>query len=344
MNQLYEDEVSIKEIFSTILKRKKIVMISIILTTLLSSAYAYMPILGKKVEFDASSSISIVYNYQAPQNPEQIGEGYVYYQDRLQNTMIPTINGYAQSLSILRSVINELELKDSKGQYIEAKKLAKDIKIESKDNSNLIVITAKYNSEQIAADIANKIPEKLIQMAKSNPELSNYKIDIVDFAIASETKESSKVLPIGIGIVLGIILGIGIVFIMIYLKGTIQLQSQIRNIGLDIDMTVKTPIDKDFQNKIISISKLSDAKSLIVGIESLSEINIFKDFFDLTRNHNIDAEIISYYDDIFFTKVKEVDKTIIVIYEDISKINMLKEIAKLFNKYNIESSVIYIKK
>ncbi len=185
MNQTYEEEISLKELLGVLIRRRKIILISFIITTLLSGIYAFLPEFEKQTEYDAVSSIAIIYNYKAPENPEEIGEGYVYYQDRLQNIMIPTIRGYAQSLSILRSIITELEIKDDEGEYIKARKLAEDIKIENQAGSNLLTITVKYKDEKLAADIANKIPEKLIQMAKANPELSNYQINIIDYAIAS---------------------------------------------------------------------------------------------------------------------------------------------------------------
>ena len=117
--------------------------------------------------------------------------------------MIPTIKGYAQSLTILRNIISELDIRDNEGELIKARKLAEDIEIENVEGSNLITITVKYKDEKLAADIANMIPTKLMNMAKANLDLKDYDIIIMDKAIASELEGSGKLLTIAIGMVLG---------------------------------------------------------------------------------------------------------------------------------------------
>ena len=71
--------------------------------------------------------------------------------------MIPTIKGYAQSLTILRNIIFELDIRDNEGELIKARKLAEDIEIENVEGSNLITITVKYKDEKLAADIASEL-------------------------------------------------------------------------------------------------------------------------------------------------------------------------------------------
>ena len=51
--------------------------------------------------------------------------------------MIPTIKGYAQSLTILRNIVSELDIRDNEGELIKARKLAEDIEIENVEGSNL---------------------------------------------------------------------------------------------------------------------------------------------------------------------------------------------------------------
>ena len=75
----------------------------------------------------------------------------------MQNVMIPTIKGYAQSLTILRNIISELDIRDNEGELIKARKLAEDIEIENVEGRNLITITVKYKDEKLAADIASEL-------------------------------------------------------------------------------------------------------------------------------------------------------------------------------------------
>ena len=71
--------------------------------------------------------------------------------------MIPTIKGYAQSLTILRNIISDLDIRDNEGELIKARKLAEDIEIANVEGSNLITITVKYKDEKLAADIASEL-------------------------------------------------------------------------------------------------------------------------------------------------------------------------------------------
>lgn len=342
MEQKYDQEISIGELISIILKRKKIILISFLLFTFLASFYTFAPIFNKAKMYEAESSISIVYDYKAPENPENIGEGYVYYQDRLQNIMIPTINGYAQSLSILRSIITELDIKDSKGRYIDAKILSDNIEIENQTGSNLIKIKVLYNDENLASDIANKIPQKLIQMANANEELNNYQINIIDYAIATEDNKSTKLIPIIIGMSSGITVGIFVAFFVVFFNKFIQSKFQISVMGFDIDLILKSPLDSDSLYKILSIAMLSDSKSAVIGDSELLSPDLTLNLLNLMKDNNIKTEIKSLKDKDFFLKSKEADKTLILVKEGSSRIDNLQQFSKVANKYNINTSVIYI--
>lgn len=106
----------------------------------------------------------------------------------MQNVMIPTIKGYAQSLTILRNIISELDIRDNEGELIKARKLAEDIEIENVEGSNLITITVKYKDEKLAADIASELEGsgKLLTIA-IGMVLGWAKAKNIDFQILSYT-------------------------------------------------------------------------------------------------------------------------------------------------------------
>ena len=188
MNQSYEEEISLMELLGMLYKKRKQIIVTFLIVTLLATIYAFVPAFEKEKEYDAVSSMSIIYNYKAPANPEEIGEGYVYYQDRMQNVMIPTIKGYAQSLTILRNIISDLDIRDNEGELIKARKLAEDIEIENVEGSNLITITVKYKDEKLAADIASELEGsgKLLTIA-IGMVLGWAKAKNIDFQILSYT-------------------------------------------------------------------------------------------------------------------------------------------------------------
>lgn len=342
MNQSYEEEISLMELLGMLYKKRKQIIVTFLIVTLLATIYAFVPAFEKEKEYEAVSSMSIIYNYKAPANPEEIGEGYVYYQDRMQNVMIPTIKGYAQSLTILRNIISDLDIRDNEGELIKARKLAEDIEIENVEGSNLITITVKYKDEKLAADIANMIPTKLMNMAKANLDLKDYDIIIVDKAIASELEGSGKLLTIAIGMVLGLMLGIFLAFATSYMSKKVQSASQISAIGIDLDLIIKEPVDSDKLNKILALAEFSDSKRVLIGVEDLDNTPISKDLVLWAKAKNIDFQILSYISNEFIIKAKEVDRTFIIIQENITEIKPVKELSKLLTKYNKDFSGIFI--
>lgn len=345
MNQQYYDEISLKDLISIVLKRKKMILIFLLISSFLSGIYVTLPVFNDSREYEAVSSISLIYNYKTPDNPEEISEGYIYYQDRLHGIMIPTINGYARSLSILRSIITELDLKDKRGNFIKAKDLAEMITIENQTGSNLILITAKYKEEEKAADIANKIPEKLIQMTKANSELSDYNIRIIDYAVASEVKkDSSKLKNVIIGTLLGLALGVVLSFFLNYFSKKIQLPSDVYSLGMDIDLIFKKQLNDENFKKIIALAKISDANSILFVANQTLVDSIKVDIGKVDSKEKLQVETISYTNNEFLVTAKEADLVFIIVEEDVTDIKNMEEIAKLSNKYNINTSVIYIEK
>lgn len=342
MNQSYEEEISLMELLGMLYKRRKQIILTFIVVTLLASIYAFVPAFEKEKQYDAVSSMSIIYNYKTPANPEEIGEGYVFYQDRMQNVMIPTIKGYAQSLTILRNIISELDIRDDEGELIKARKLAEDIEIVNVEGSNLITITVKYKDEKLAADIANMIPTKLMNMAKANLDLKDYDIIIVDKAIASELEGSGKLLTIAIGMVLGLMMGIFLAFATSYMSKKVQSTSQMSSMGIDLDLIIKEPVDSDKLNKIIALAELSNSKRILIGVEDLDKTPISKDLVLWAKAKNLDFQILSYLSNEFIIKVNEVDKVFIIIQENITETKPVKELSKLLTKYNKDFYGIFI--
>lgn len=342
MNQNYEEEISLMELLGILYKKRKYLIVTFLIVTLLASIYAFAPVFEKEKEYDAVSSMSIIYNYKTPANPEEIGEGYVFYQDRMQNVMIPTIKGYAQSLTILRNIISELDIRDDEGELIKARKLAENIEIANVEGSNLITITVKDKDEKLAADIANMIPTKLMNMAKANLDLKDYDIIIVDKAISSELESSGKLLTIAIGMVLGLMIGIFLAFATTYMSKKVQSASQLSAMGIDLDLIIKEPVDQEKLNKIIAIAELADSKKVLIGVEDIDKSPITKDLISNAEKKNIELEVLTYTSNEFILKAKEMDKIFIIVQENITDTKPVKELSKLLTKYNKAFSGIFI--
>ena len=268
MQNNYEEEISLLELIEVLLKRKKLIAITTLVFMIGSLVFAFSPLNEKELEFDAVSSIAIVFQYRTPENPEEIGEGFVMYQDRMSGTMIPTIRAYAQSLTLLRGIIAELDLRDDEGELLRARKLAEDIKIENQSGSNLITITVKYNDEELTAAIANLIPKRLIEMAEANENLRDFDIMIIDEAIASEIEQSGgRALVLAIGTVLGVMLGIFLGFALEYLDKTVRNKKDILGQGIDVDLEGKDINSPSFANHLVNHIYLLDREKYHLSVE-----------------------------------------------------------------------------
>lgn len=277
MNNYEQDEISLIELLEVLLKRKKLIAITTLVFMIGSLAFAFSPLNEKELEFDAVSSIAIIFEYRTPENPEEIGEGFVMYQDRMSNTMLPTIRAYAQSLTLLRGIIADLDLRDNEGELLRARKLAEDIKIENQGGSNLITITVKYNDEELTAAIANLIPQRLIEMAESNENLRDYNIMIIDEAIASEIEQSGgRALILAIGTVLGLMLGVFLAFALEYLNKNVRNNKDVLSYGINIEIEDKKLGSKEFSKSLINYLSLTEGDKFTFMLRDESSLESFK--------------------------------------------------------------------
>lgn len=298
-NQYEQDEISLIDLMQVLNKRKMQIVQVFVIVTAMTVLFAFLPFFERDKEYEAISSISIVYNYRTPEDPEQIGEGYVFYQDRMQSIMIPTIKGYAQSLTLLRNVISDLGLLDDEGEPVRAINLAEDITIENQPDSNLIRISVRYKDEQNAAAIANLIPRKLIQMSNANLELRDYNILIIDEARANEAESSGgKLLTLAIGMVLGLMLGVFAAFAKEYMNRKVGSVRDIAALGLYTELEKKAPVSHEIAENILMLSGLSNARKIVIAAEEDAISKISQLYISMLKDKKYKTKIVSYTDQI----------------------------------------------
>ncbi|WP_417204504.1 YveK family protein [Acetoanaerobium sticklandii] len=339
-----QEEISFADLTHILFKKRIIGFKVFALVAILTFIYAFSPLFENNYKYEASSSISIIYNYKTPTNPEEISEGYVYYQDRMQNNMIPTIKGYIESYTLLRNVISELDIKNKKGEYLRVKKLKENIEIVNPNGSNLIMISVKDSNNKIAEDIANEIPRKLVEMAKANENLKDYEIVIIDKAMSY--KLNSNTLPIFLifGLAFGLVLGIIASFISTYYSKRIQLPSYLTENGFEVDLILNKQLSKTEIDKILYFVMLANFESVLIGLDDNIEkynIEYIKEMFD---ENEIKINILNYTDNNFLVQSKLYDKTFIIVEENFTNKDHINQISKLNSKYNLGINAIYIEK
>ncbi|WP_353106638.1 YveK family protein [Acetoanaerobium noterae] len=339
------EDISLSEIFSILYKRKKMFLSTLILTLIIVIVLSSVPPFKQNKQFEAVSGIAVTYEYKAPINEEGIGEGYVYYQDRLSNNSIVTIKSYLQSRTILRSVIEELDLKDSKGKRISVKALKKLIKIEEQPGSNLISITVEYKDEKKTAEIANLIPKKIIQMTNANSDLINYNILIIDEAIAYEKTESNIPLVVLVGIGLGLIFALAVVYIKELSSDRILSKSELYRQGMIVEEEFSS-ISTTLWQSIINGALISNANSITVGFGTDFDVSSINNFIELLENSNCNLVVNNYLENTIIKTDKQtlrVNDFSFLNKKSINEIIFLVKEQNLNNQENLNINLIEYK-
>ncbi|MGX9157668.1 YveK family protein [Priestia megaterium] len=140
--------------------------------------------------------------------------------------LISTYNDIIKSPAILDKVIGKLKLEST------AKSLSGQIQVTSSENSQVAQITVQDTNPKRATEIANTTASVF---QKEVPKIMNMNIDNVsilskaDVAASKSPVKPQPILNIAIALVIGLMLGIGLSFLLEYLDNTINTEQDIEN-------------------------------------------------------------------------------------------------------------------
>lgn len=212
------EEISLTEIFQTLKKRVWLIF-SITSIAAIASAIISFFILTPIYQSSTQILVNQTNNEQALYNVSDI---------RTNIELINTYNVIIKSPAILDKVIEELEIERSYGQ------LNSQISVASQNNSQVISITVQDPDPVLAAKIANTTATVFQREIIKIMNVNNVSI----LAQASIGDNPSPVKPqpllnIAIAVVVGLMVGVGIAFLLEYLDNTIKSEQDIARI-LDI--------------------------------------------------------------------------------------------------------------
>lgn len=215
-----EETISLKELFLTLRKRLSLIaLITILFATIsgLISFFYLTPI------YQASTQI-LVNQSKDEQATYNVGE----VQTNLQ--LINTYNVIIKSPAILDLVAKELDLNMTSAQ------LNGKITVQSEQNSQVVNISVQDPDPKLAADIANKTASVFEKEIKEIMNVDN--VSILAKAVVVDNQSPIKPQPlmnIAIALVVGLMLGVGIAFLLEYLDNTIKTEQ-------DIEQTLGLPV------------------------------------------------------------------------------------------------------
>lgn len=209
-----EENISIKDIYKTLKKRWKLIMLLTLIAALISGTISYF-LLTPVYE----SSTQILVNQKQSEN--QLDSNQI----RSNIDMINTYSVIIKSPAILEKVIDELKLEQSVDQ------LSQKIIINSQENSQVFSLTVQDSNPTKAVEIVNTVSKTFQKEIKAIMNVDN--VSVLAKAEINDNPTPVKpnpIMNIAIAVVVGLMAGIGLAFLLEFLDTTIKDEDDIEKI------------------------------------------------------------------------------------------------------------------
>ncbi|MGG1911812.1 Wzz/FepE/Etk N-terminal domain-containing protein [Priestia megaterium] len=212
-----EETISLRDLFQVLRKRLWLIALIAIIAATISAVISFFVLTpvyqtSTQILVNQAKSEQQLYNAGAVQTNVQL---------------ISTYNDIIKSPAILDTVIEKLKLDGS------AKSLSGQIQVTSAENSQVALITVQDTNAKRATEIANTTASVFQQKV---PKIMNMNIDNVsilskaDLAASKSPVKPQPILNIAIALVVGLMVGIGLSFLLEYLDNTVKTEQDIENI------------------------------------------------------------------------------------------------------------------
>ncbi|MCM3744107.1 Wzz/FepE/Etk N-terminal domain-containing protein [Sporosarcina luteola] len=228
-----EETISLQDLFRTLKKRIVLIISAVIVAMGIAAVISYFyltPI------YQASTQILV--------NQQKFDQNQFNAQDIQTNLqLINTYNVIITSPAILSKVIENLDLDMTPAQ------LKGQFTVNSAQNSQVVNVTVQDTEAFRAVDIANTTAEVFQDEVKILMNVDN--VNILSPAVLSENPtpvKPQKLLNIAIAAVVGLMIGVGVAFLLEYLDTTVKTEQDVEELlGLPILGIVSIISDKEMQ-------------------------------------------------------------------------------------------------
>ncbi|WP_406944940.1 YveK family protein [Halobacillus sp. SY10] len=223
-----EETISLKEIFE-VLKKRIIMILSLALgAAAISAAITFFVITPT---YEASSQFIVSQSQTQQQDtPYDIND------IRTNVELINTYNVIIQSPRILDEVINEL------GLDMSASQLSSKLQVSNAEQSQVVNVTAQDENAMLAADLANTTVTVFKEEVPQLMSVDN--VNVLSSATVGPNVSPvspNPMLNIAIALVVGLMIGVGIAFLLEYLDNTVKSEDDIEEtLGLPVLGVVST--------------------------------------------------------------------------------------------------------
>ncbi|WP_163194448.1 YveK family protein [Clostridium thermarum] len=209
----------IKEYINILKKRFLLIVVITLLSTFTSAVFSYLII---KPTYKADISVII------GKKEDSQATNYNYNDVMMYQKLVKTYSIMTTSRTVVEDVIEKQNLDLSIGE------VQKMISVSPKGDTQFLTITVKSKNAQTAQIIANQLAKSLKEIGQD--VLSEDNVHILDEALLPTSPDSPKpLLNTGIAFFLGMMVSIGLVFLLEYLDNTVKTQEDIeRLIGVPV--------------------------------------------------------------------------------------------------------------
>ena len=229
-----EETISLKELFDTLKKRVSLIVSITLVAMIVSAVVSYFIITP---EYKSSTQILVnqakddqsLYNYNEVQTNVQL---------------INTYSVIIKSAAILNDVKKELNIN------LSISELNEKIAVESAENSQIMTVSVTDPDPTVALKIANTTAEVFEKEIRNLMKVDNVSV----LPLADDQENQSPVSPnpplnIAIAAIVGLMIGIGLAFLLEYLDNTVKTEQDIEKLLELPVLGAITKIDESFEAK-----------------------------------------------------------------------------------------------
>lgn len=211
-----EETISLKEIFGTVKKHLGLIITCTIVAALIAAVVSFFVL----TPIYQSSTLFLVNQTQDSGGQDSINQATI----RTNIELINTYNEIIRSEAILGEVVEVLNLTDSVGS------LKNSVQVSSAQNSQVVTLSVKHTDPAMATAIANTTVEvfkdrivDIMNVADNVSVISEAQTPTSPAPVAPNPK-----LNIAIAVVLGLMVGVGVAFLIEYLDTSVRTEEDIQ--------------------------------------------------------------------------------------------------------------------